>query len=575
MRPGWTDVPWRLRVALLLAVLGAALAVVGPALGVVNRQPAAGYAAMPLLVALAVVAPLLAGLAVWRGRPVVAAGVLIGSALLAPGRAVIDLQFAKDALLASRPELMVPTSLAPLSPASGLWVLIAGHVVIALAGVLASGRAGARPGSVYADEFDDPVGVLELRQRRYVIGLGFACATLAAVSLLLPAFQSRDAFLLTPDVFDGAALVRTGALLVAAAVVLGCVFAGSAAPPGLVRGTLLGLLAAVAGVTLPGIVAGIAVERLDPTLGPYLGLASVGVLTLAAYWLPRVLARRDERGDLRDPAEQSLELDRLHRIAGILGLLAGAAALVGALGAQLVVDEGLERPASFANRQLLPVAILIALLGAAILIKAWSNAIRPAFTVSLASVFLVGAGTLDAALTATAISDAIHAGVGVWFTGVAMILASAAAGFAALAGASEREDVDLTERGVNLAAVIPATAAVLLAVGAFGMPAVKAPGFVAPGIWTEFRLASWGLLLGLIVVAVVAVLAALSRPVRAASLLLGAAAVVAVHLLELPLTGARTAQTTAGQGTWLSLACVVALAITAIVALTSRSARGR
>jgi hypothetical protein len=428
---------------------------------------------------------------------------------------------------------------------------------------------------MYADEFDDPVGVLELRQRRYVIGLGFACATLAAVSLLLPAFRSRDAFLLTPDVFDGAALVRTGALLVVVAVVLGCVFAGSTAPPALVRGMLLGLLVAVAGVTLPGIGAGIAVERLDATLGPYLGLASVGVLVLATYWLPRLFARRGERRRADDADEHGPERERLHRVAGVLGLFTGVAALVGALGAQLVVDEGLERPASFANRQLLPVAILIGLLGAAMLVKAWSNAVRPAFTVALASVFLVGAGTLDAALTATAISDAIRAGVGVWFTGVAMILAVAAAGFAALAGASEREDVDLTERGMNLAVVVPATAAVLLAVGAFGMPAVTAPGFVAPGIWTEFRLASWGLLLGLVVVLVVAVLAPLSRPVRAASLLLGAAALVTVHLLELPLTGARTAQTTAGQGTWLSLACVVVLGIAAIVALATRPARGR
>ncbi len=119
-RPGWSEVPARLRIALLLATLGAGLTVAGPALGVVNRQLAAGYAAMPLLVVLAVVAPLLAGLAVWRGRPVVAAGVLIGFALLAPGRAIIDLQFAKDALLASRPELMVPSSLAPLSAAAGL-----------------------------------------------------------------------------------------------------------------------------------------------------------------------------------------------------------------------------------------------------------------------------------------------------------------------------------------------------------------------------------------------------------------------------------------------------------------------
>jgi hypothetical protein len=160
--------------------------------------------------------------------------------------------------------------------------------------------------------------------------------------------------------------------------------------------------------------------------------------------------------------------------------------------------------------------------------------------------------------------------VGVWFTGLAMIIAAVAAGLAALAGAVERDDVDLTERGANLAVIVPAAAAVLLAIGAFGLPAVRAPDFVAPGIWSEFRLASWGLLVALVVVIVVAVLAPGSRPAQAASLLLGAAALVGIHLLELPLTGARAANATAGQGTWLSVACAAALVAAAIAATISR-----
>src|SRR5439155_21654728 len=127
----------------------------------------------------------------------------------------------------------------------------------------------------------------------------------------------------------------------------------------------------------------------------------------------------------------------------------------------------------------------------------------------------------------------------------------------------------------NLSVVVPAAAAVLLAIGAFGLPGVRSPDFVASGIWSEFRLAAWGLLLALVVVIVVAVLAPGSRPAQAASLLLGAAALVGVHLLEFPLTGARAAAATAGQGTWLSLACVVALVVAAIAALISRPAPGK
>jgi len=54
-------------------------------------------------------------------------------------------------------------------------------------------------------------------------------------------------------------------------------------------------------------------------------------------------------------------------------------------------------------------------------------------------------------------------------------------------------------------------------------------------------------------------------------LLFGAAAVVGAHLLELPMTGDRVADASAGQGTWLSLACLVALVAGAVTAMTDRT----
>ncbi|HEV2779924.1 MAG TPA: hypothetical protein VGX25_11055 [Actinophytocola sp.] len=574
-RSGWSAAPVRLRVALPLSVLGAGLVALGPTLGLVDGQPAAGFAAQPLLIALAVAAPLLAIVALAARRPVIAAGVLIGAAVVAPGRLLVDLQFARDALLASRPELMVPTSLTPLPAATGLWVLIAGHVAVGLAGLLVAGRAGAEPGSAYAQELDDPAGAPGLTGRHYLIGWAFACATLAVVGLMRPTFRSHNAFQLAREVIESPGLVRAGGLLVVAAVVLGCVVAAGLAPPQLARGVLLGLLVAVAGVTLPGIVAGLTVDRLVADIGPYLALGAIGVLTLVVFLMPGAPAEKS--ADKPAAAELRLESGRLHPIAGLLGILTGLAALGGGLGSQLVVDAGLEQPVSFANRQLVPAGVLVALLGAALLVRAWSTTVRPAFTVALASVPMVGASTLDAALTGAGISPAVRVGAGVWSTALAITVALAAAACAGIAGSAERDDVDLTERRTNAMVVAPAAAAVLFAVGAFALPAVRAPGFVAPDIWSNFRLTSWGLVLGLVVVVAAAVLAPRSRPARAASLLLGAAAVVGVHLLELPLTGDRAPDASAGPGTLLSVACVATLLIAAFVAVALRPApqRGR
>jgi hypothetical protein len=192
----------------------------------------------------------------------------------------------------------------------------------------------------------------------------------------------------------------------------------------------------------------------------------------------------------------------------------------------------------------------------------------------------VGPAALDAAFTGTAsngprldvpvVTPEVHLGAAVWFAGIAIVLATAAAVAAAVAGGAERDEVDLTERRVNNRIAIPLGAAVLLAFWAFGSPMLTAPDFAAPGIWSHFRLASWGLLIGLAVVVAAAAIAALARPARAAALLFGAASVVGVHLLELPMTGDRVADAAAGTGTWLGLACLVALVVSAVLAMTTR-----
>src|SRR5439155_13315461 len=131
------------------------------------------------------------------------------------------------------------------------------------------------------------------------------------------------------------------------------------------------------------------------------------------------------------------------------------AAVVGGLGSQLVVGAGFDQPVSYANRPLVPAGLLVGLLGIALLVGRWSAAVRPAFTVALAAIAVAGAGSLDSALTGAEISPAVHVGYGVWFAAAAMVVAAAAAACAGIAGTAERDDVDLTERGVNLAMVVP------------------------------------------------------------------------------------------------------------------------
>jgi hypothetical protein len=562
-------------VALVLSATGALLTVIGPATGVVEDQPAPGFASLPLLVGLAAVAPVLAVWAVWIRRPVLAAGVLVGSALVAPGRAVLDLQLARDALQVARPEVMVPESLAPLSAATGVWLLVGGHLLAIAAGALAAGRAGAQPGSGYAEDIEDLTpGAPATAARSRLVGWALGCGTAAAVGLLMAPFGSDNAFLLSREVIDSTALVRTGGLLVALAVPLGFVSAATSRRPDRTRGVTLGIGAAVMAMTVPSIIAGLVVDRLGPEPGPYLALASVALLVLVVFLAPAP-GPAGEGGEggpdpaaPGGPAELRLEARRLHTIAGALGVLAGLAALGGAAGGQLVVEAGLELPVSYANRQLVPAGLLVAVLGGALLATTWSAAIRPAFSVSLAAILLTGASTLDAAFTGSGISNAVHVGVGAWLTGIAMVISVCAAGFAVLAGGAERDDVDLTERHVDQTLLVACLAAALLAVGAFGLPAMRAPGFVAPGIWSHFRLTSWGLLLGLVVVLLVCLLAPVSRPARAGSLLLGGVALVGVRLLELPLTGDRAPAAGPGPGTWLSLACAAALAVAALVAVT-------
>jgi hypothetical protein len=572
-RLGWAASPARLRIALLVSLVGAVLTVVGVGQGLVVDSPAAGFGSGFLLAVLAVAPAAAAILFVLFGRALVGAGVLTGAALLAPGLALVDGQFFVDALQAARPEVLVPTSLAELEPAFGAYLVLAGHVAAVVAGLLAAGRAGADPSSDYFAALDSTASV---SRRGAAMGWALAAATVSIAGLFFPPFRSDNAFLLGHDLVDSPALVRYGAILLALTLLIGGVAAAGNPRPPVARGMAVGLVLALAWLALPQVFAVAAIDWL------HFGRGGGGLLTLVpiVVLVGILFVLRGDREPTGEPADLQLETSPLHLVTGVLGVLTGVAAIAGAMGALVVVEGGGDQPESYANRQLIPAGIVVILLGAALFTK-WAGAVRPAFVVSLGAVALVGLATLDAAFTGTTIPGTafnlpivtaeLRVGAGVWFAVVAILLAGISAVAAAVAGGAERDDVDVSERKLHTRVAIPVGAAILLAVGAFASPMITAPDYTPPGIFSEFRLASWGLLIGFAVVAGAAAVAAFARPVRAAALLFGGAVVVGVHLLELPMTGDRVADSSAGQGTWLSLACLVALVAGAVTAMTDRT----
>ncbi|TWP44888.1 hypothetical protein FKR81_40515 [Lentzea tibetensis] len=528
----------RLRSAWGLAAGGAVLLAAAPLVGVVGGSAPPAFTSWPLLAALALLPVVVSGVLMTRGRPLVAAAVLAAVAAFAPGRLLSDLQIGLDALAVSRPELLRPRSLDPLDPSAGLWLLIAGHLLTLAAGVLAANRS-------VGDEADASDKLI-----RVVLVSAFA-----AISLLGTPFTSTDVLLLAHGPWDLPLIGLAGGLLVAAAAPLAAALSASSTEPDTRRGGLIGVALAIIAVAAPPLVAGLAADGLGVTWGPIAALVAAALLLLE-HPDRTVRAEQDEKAELTLPGTA-----RMHAVAGVFGVLAGAATVVGALVPQLTVTAGLTAPENYAAKLLLPAGVAVAVLGAWLLARGVAAAVRPTFLVSLAALPLTAAAALDTVLAATQIA-VVQPGPGIWAMAGGLVLAAVAGVCGAVAGAVEREDTEPEPRGETPVPVLAtAFGAGLLAVGAFALPAVKAADLVAPGLFTNFQVASWGLLIGLLAVLAAVALAVNSRPPRAAALLSGAAVVVVVRLLELPLTGARAADASAGPGTWLAAATVVVLLI--------------
>jgi len=522
------------------------LQIIGLVIGVVDAP--AGYPSWPLAAVLALLPPIAALIFVGNRRPAAASALLVVFAAVSVGRAIADVQLAVDASRVSRPDLVAVDGTVPPSPAIGLWLLILGFVVTVAAGVLARDRD--RP------EDEEP-------RRGLVVGAA-GLGLLIAVGLMMAPFSSSNPLLPADGVFDSPVLALIGGLLVALAMPVAAAVATTSGDADTVRGGIVGVGLAALVVGLPPAVAGYVVDELHPTTGPWLALAGIALLVPFAFVS---VGRR----------EQSLDEDvdlpgrgNLHRGAGIVGLVATVAGLVAVALPLLSLPDGAAVPENYAIRLLTPASILVGLLAIGLLVPAWAALVRPVFTVACAGIPLAVASGFDAVLSATGvITSKATPGAGVWFGALAVLLALVAVVIATLAGALEREDVDLSELEARPVLGWVAGLAALLAVGAFGFPAVTGPDYESAGLWT-FRIASVGSVVALLAVIVAAALAARSRPVRGAALLFGAAGVAVIRALEFVFTGGRVAGSAPSLGTWFAIGCALVLVAGGVLALSGK-----
>lgn len=547
--------------AIALSAVAALLRITGPLLPVVRPAHDAGFTAWPLLAALALLPVTVAAVLAWLGRPEVAAAVLTVLAFFAPGELLVQLQLAVDVSRASLPWLVMPTSLAPLHPGPGLWLVVGAQLATVAAGVMVlpwwrgAGSAAIAEGNGQSLQPGEP-GLAEGTGRQARVTVALCVGVVAAMALLVVGpYISDNLLLLGRTVLGQPVLPLLGGLLLVVAAVLAPALAAAHPDPALSAGGLAGAGIGLLVVAMPPLVAGVVMAQLHPTWGPW--TVVVVALVLVAMAAREAFPRSGGRADPDLPGQT-----RLQGAAGGLALLAGAAALASAVTPQFVEPPGLPRVDSLDHRLLVPAGVLLVLLGAAMLLPRIARQVRPALSVAWAVVPMAAFAALDVVFTATGIAG-VRAGAGAWLAGLAAVAAAAAGGCAGLAGGVERDDVDLSDRSARRPVLAVAVAAVVLAVAGFGLPVLHATDYSPPGLWSGFRFASWGLLLALLAVAVSALLAAYSRPARGVASLLGAAAVLGVHCLELPVTAARAADTGPGAGLPVSLLAILALLVAA------------
>ncbi|MCR3746331.1 hypothetical protein [Lentzea californiensis] len=545
----------RLRTSWALAAAGSLLLALGPLLGVVDgAEPA--FTSWPLLALLALLPPAVAGVLLMRGRPFVAAGLLSAAGVFAVGRLLSDFQIVLDAMDVARPELFRPDTLVAVTPSTGVWLLIAGHVLVIAGGALSAGRAG-----MPADESEPPT----------LVAFPVLIAAIAAIGLLGKPFTSIDPFQLDRGPWELPVLGLIGGLLVAVAAPLATALAASSPDPDTRQGGTIGVSLSLLAVVVPPLAVGTVASGLSISAGSVTAFTAALLLPAVPLLGRTVRLLRGKRDETHDPELPSTR--RLHVTAGVFAVLAAVAMLVGALLPQLVLTAGGEAPGLASVNLLWVAGLAFGVLGLLLFVPAAAAVVRPALLGGYLAMQLAAAGMTEVVVAASQVGVA-QPGAGFWLMVVEAPLGLLALACTGLAGAIDRENAGEVEKEqVPVAELGAVLLAGLFAVGAFVMPTMRGDKYVSPTLVPDSDPAvSWALLISLTLLIMTLVLVFRSRPARGAATLAGAALLLGVRALELPLTGDRVEGAVAAPGTWLALASVAALLVAAGL-MGARSAR--
>jgi hypothetical protein len=532
---------------------------VGPAFGVWPLQAV-------IVVVPAVVAVML--LLVRQRGPAMALVSSMG--VMAVGRVLADVQLLRDPIRAARPELVAPLGAGELRPGPGAWLLVGGEVLVALAGLAASGRTGALRGERSMEE--SPIGP---RTPPGAMLWGVACAGLAGFGMLLAPYSSTDPWLVPRSVLDAPVWTAAGGFALAVGVALVVVLACSTPDPRVAVGGLVGLALAVLGVAVPVIVAAVLAPALAVTVGPLMTLLGALGLGGLAMWV----GYRGRRGV---PPRLPLGLESLLappasvlavrcRLAGaLLAVSAGAAAVGAALAEPLRLAPDLPHPHLAGQWVVLVAGVAVLPLGGLTGSRRLGPVLRPALTVALISVPMAAGGPLAELLPALGL-DGVAGGPGLSLMLAAVALAVLAGLGLVLAGGFERDDVEMDEVPYEGPFAAASAASAALAVPAFWLPLVDGVGWGTTGVLQPpFGLASWGLLAGFATTAGALLICPRCRPSRALALLGGVATVLVVRLVWLVAGTGALSVGDPGEGAWASMLCVLLVLVTLAVALRAR-----
>ncbi|PTR36936.1 hypothetical protein C8K38_122100 [Rhodococcus sp. OK611] len=583
--------------AVVLALLGVAATAVAPVLGVIRQEtgPAVAAAAVTALVC-AALAPALAVLALVGRRPAVAGTVLAGAGGVSVGLVVLDLQLLDDPINANRLELFRPLTAASLSAGPGAYAILAGHVLVVLAGLLglvAAARASNADGYGHSDYPDhDGAGV----GRRIGAGLSVlavAAAVVLAAALFAPPLRSTDPVLLVPAVIESAAPMSLGAGLVGVAVLIVVAAALAAISPLGAAGAIVGAAVAALGLVGVRLVAGLpAGDGVSVGPGSVVAIAACAVLIAVGCVIPAAAAARARRGlaqllaqstaaataapaaagttksaaRARAAAAERARVGRWHVATAVAGIVAGLLGAVGALLPVLSVPDGVPEPRILATRVVLLAGVVLVVACVWLLLSEFAGLVRPAVGVLWAAQVMAVAAALQAVVVAGDLPG-FGPGPGAALLALSAVAAAATGLLALCAGSAERDGIDTSvELPVQLPVLIVGSVAALVSVAALGLPLYRGRDF-GPDSFAQWPWGwdLWGRALLAVVIAAAVLVAARSRAARGASLMIGAVTGMSVYLMGWPLTRARVAEPAMGAGAVCGLVAVALLAVTAFM----------